>query len=62
MRTESTGLGDTVHNLIEMTGLDILAEIYTSVTGRDCGCTARQERLNDLFPYNRSGTHSTEGD
>lgn len=43
------GLGDAVADLTHLTGVDRLAQAYTQVTGRDCGCKARQEKLNQLF-------------
>lgn len=48
---QSRGLGDTVAKITHATGLDKLAELYTHVTGKDCGCQSRQEALNKLFPY-----------
>ena len=48
----SQGLGDTVAKITKATGLDRLSEIYTSITGKPCGCAERQEALNKLFPYN----------
>lgn len=47
----SRGLGDTVATITHATGLDKLAEMYTQVTGKPCGCASRQEALNKLFPY-----------
>lgn len=47
----STGLGDTIAKITATTGLDKIAALYTSITGRDCGCKDRQEALNKLFPY-----------
>lgn len=47
----SIGLGDTIAKLTKTTGLDKLAEAYTSITGKDCGCAKRQARLNELVPY-----------
>jgi len=44
------GLGDSVADLTHLTGLDKFAEYYTQVTGKDCGCQSRQEKLNQLFP------------
>lgn len=55
--TPSRGLGDTIASLTAATGLDELAALYTSITGRDCGCKDRQEALNKLFPY-RTQDHS----
>jgi hypothetical protein len=48
---ESKGLGDTVAKITHATGLNKLAELYTQITGKDCGCKSRQEALNKLFPY-----------
>jgi hypothetical protein len=45
------GLGDTVAQFTHATGIDKLAEAYTQATGKDCGCAARQEKLNQMFPY-----------
>jgi hypothetical protein len=47
----SKGLGDTVAKITHATGLDKLAEVYTRITGKDCGCKGRQEFLNKLIPY-----------
>lgn len=47
----SRGLGDTVAKITHATGLDKLSELYTNITGRDCGCASRQEALNKLVPY-----------
>lgn len=45
------GLGDTVADIAHLTKMDQLAQTYTQLTGKDCGCKARQEKLNQLFPY-----------
>ena len=42
-------LGDTVADLTQVTGLDKVAQLYTNLTGKDCGCQSRQEKLNRLF-------------
>lgn len=44
-KRQSKGLGDTLEKVIKATGLDIFVE------GKDCGCEARKEKLNQLFPY-----------
>ena len=46
------GLGDVVADLAHLTGLDRLADAYTQITGKDCGCAARKEKLNQLFSFN----------
>ena len=48
--TSGQGLGDTIADITHLTGLDKLADLYTQVTGKDCGCQERQELLNQLFP------------
>lgn len=49
---QSIGLGDTIAKITHATGLDQLSELYTKITGKDCGCKSRQEALNKLVPYN----------
>ena len=52
-KTKSKGLGDTIAKVTEATGLDKLAEKLSELAGKeDCGCKRRQEKLNQLFPYN----------
>ena len=49
---KSSGLGDSIANVTEALGLDVVAETVASAVGADdCGCKARKERLNKLFPY-----------
>jgi hypothetical protein len=56
----SKGLGDTIAKITHATGLDKLAELYTQLTGKDCGCKNRQEALNKLVPYGI--TETSNGD
>lgn len=42
------GLGDTVAVITEATGIKALVK---SLFGENCGCDARQEKLNELVPY-----------
>jgi hypothetical protein len=51
VQRQSRGFGDTVYKITHTTGLDKLAELYTRITGKPCGCSQRQEALNKLFPY-----------
>jgi hypothetical protein len=44
---KSIGLGDTIEKITEATGIKKLVEL----SGFDCGCGARKELLNRLFPY-----------
>jgi len=50
--TAGQGLGDAVADMTHLTGLDRLADAYSQITGKDCGCAARQEKLNQLFSFN----------
>jgi hypothetical protein len=51
----SRGLGDTIAKFTSATKLDVVAEQIAKASGADdCGCKARQEKLNNLVPYNNS--------
>jgi len=51
------GLGDTIAAIMEATGVKAVVK---AVMGEDCGCEARQQKLNELFPYGE--TKETDGD
>lgn len=55
-RKRSRGLGDTLEKVIKATGLQIFVE------GKDCGCDARKEKLNELFPYRFKARCFTESE
>ena len=58
--TKSQGLGDTIAKITSATKLDKLAEsIADAVGAEDCGCAARREKLNKMFPYNGSRSQKT---
>lgn len=48
---EDRGVGDTVARLARIAGGESLAAAYRRITGRDCHCAQRAERLNQMFPY-----------
>lgn len=48
----SKGLGDTIAKFTEVTGIKTVVNKISEITGTDCGCGARQEKLNEMFPYN----------
>ena len=50
--TKPRGLGDTVRLVTEVTGGAKLVDKVSKVTGKPCGCKNRQEKLNEVFPYN----------
>ena len=41
-------MGDAVADVAHATGLNNGAELYTQITGRDCGCEQRRQLLNSL--------------
>lgn len=49
---ESKGLGDTIAKITNSLGIDkIVQEVTQKMGKKDCGCSKRQEKLNDMFPY-----------
>ena len=46
----SKGLGDDIEKITEATGIKKAVEWFSEATGIDCGCDARREKLNKLFP------------
>ena len=42
----SRGLGDDIHKIARITGLDKAAKVVEKVTGKPCGCAQRRARLN----------------
>ena len=61
-KKESIGLGDTIEKLTTATGIKAAVDMFTKVTGVDCNCDARQDKLNKLFPYTRKINCLTESD
>lgn len=49
-KPKAKGLGDTVEQVLEATGV---AKIAKFVLGEDCGCDKRKEKLNQMFPYRK---------
>ncbi len=47
-RKKATGLGDTVEQVLEATGI---AKVAKFVLGEDCNCDERKKKLNEWFPY-----------
>jgi len=45
---KAKGLGDTVEQVLEATGI---AAVVKFIAGDDCGCNERKEKLNQRFPY-----------
>lgn len=49
-KSKAKGLGDTIEQITEATGIKALVKF---VAGEDCGCDARKEKLNQIFPYSK---------
>jgi len=59
MSKKPEGLGDVIANVTHATKLDKLAEKVAHMAGKeDCGCKKRQQKLNQMFPFNGSETES----
>ena len=56
----NTGLGDTVEAITEATGIKAVVEAVSDALGVDCGCAARKEDLNKLFPNRKLNDLPTE--
>ena len=57
---QNQGFGDTVEKVLEKTGIKNIVEKFTDATGIDCGCAARREFLNSLFPNRNMNDLSKE--
>tara|TARA_R110000796_G_scaffold64291_2_gene149061 strand:- start:131 stop:310 length:180 start_codon:yes stop_codon:yes gene_type:complete len=49
----SRGLGDTVEKIAHAIGADKVAKVYEKITGKDCGCNKRKDKLNKTVPYSK---------
>jgi hypothetical protein len=44
---KSKGLGDTIEKITTVTGIKKVVDTISEVTGKDCGCSKKKERLNN---------------
>jgi hypothetical protein len=44
---KSKGLGDTIEKFTTATGVKKVVDIISEITGKDCGCYGRKEKLNN---------------
>lgn len=58
----SQGLGDTIEQFTEATGIKAAVEVFAKATGLDCKCSERKEKLNNKFPYKRKVNCLNESD
>jgi hypothetical protein len=49
-QSKDKGFGDTLARIFTATGVKAVVE---AVAGNDCGCSKRQEALNELIPYKK---------
>jgi hypothetical protein len=49
-KNKPKGLGDTIEQITTATGIKAAVK---AVFGEDCGCDARKEKLNKIFPYSK---------
>jgi hypothetical protein len=61
-KQKTKGLGDTIEQITEATGIKAAVEMFSKATGIDCGCDERKAKLNQLFSYNRNINCLTESD
>jgi hypothetical protein len=61
-KRKAKGLGDTLEQITQATGIKAVVEVFSKATGLDCGCSERKETLNKLFPYNSNINCLTESD
>ncbi|CAB5224243.1 hypothetical protein UFOVP387_46 [uncultured Caudovirales phage] len=59
---KAKGLGDTIEQITEATGIKKAVELFSKATGIDCGCDERKAKLNELFSYSRTVNCLTEKD
>jgi hypothetical protein len=52
-RGKKRGLGDTIEAITEATGIKAAVDWFSEVTGIDCGCEARKQKLNEMFSYKK---------
>jgi len=49
---KSKGLGDSIAKFTQATGIKKVVDTVVEATGsKGCGCGARKETLNKMFPY-----------
>jgi hypothetical protein len=48
-KNPAMGLGDVVEKITTVTGIKKIVEVFSAITGADCGCEERKEKMNDWF-------------
>lgn len=52
-KSKPKGLGDTIENFTQKTGIKKVVDKVSEATGKPCGCGARRDALNRMFPYDK---------
>ena len=52
-KSKPKGLGDSIENLTKATGIKKVVDKVSEATGVPCGCRARKDALNRMFPYDK---------
>ena len=47
----SKGIGDSIERITKATGIKKVVDKISEVTGIDCKCSERRDKLNKMFPY-----------
>ena len=42
-------IGHWIYYFTKYTGIKFLVELYTKITGKDCGCDDRRKKLNNII-------------
>tara|TARA_R110002012_G_scaffold85883_4_gene213944 strand:- start:1471 stop:1626 length:156 start_codon:yes stop_codon:yes gene_type:complete len=50
---ESKGLGDSIANFTQKTGIKSIVDKVSDGLNIPCGCASRQRKLNQMFPYKK---------
>jgi len=50
---KAKGLGDTIERFTRATGIKKVVDTVAKSAGKDCGCGARKDNLNRMFPYKK---------
>ena len=50
---ESLKVGDKIEKITKATGIKKAVEVFSQITGADCGCEERKEKMNKLFARDR---------
>lgn len=51
LKSKSKGFGDTIEKITKATGIKQTVDAIANALDIDCGCEARKEALNKIFPY-----------